>query len=215
MPALVCVVILVASWLPAHAQQTGQSRIPSSATVLVTSPVLKDSLERISLGSALWRDAIDSVRRAGRRVLVVTPHDVQTGTWNLYGARDGFDPGSLAEVVPLVRPDRQIPLVVVVVNLRLVERIHEERLSPPRHFDADLDRIVVHEVYGHAIPYLLAGDLSGRCPDPEPGERASDACSIRRENTVRAELGLGRRTDGGLFSLALAWARPSLRSGQD
>jgi len=63
---------------------------------------------------------------------------------------------------------------------------------------------LVHEIYGHAIPYLLAGDLSGRCADPKRGERASEACSIQRENAVRAELGLGRRTDYGLSDLALA-----------
>jgi hypothetical protein len=211
----VCAAIVVTSWLPAQAQQPGQSRTPSSAPVLVTSQVLKNSLERISRGSALWRDAIDAVRQVGRRVLVVTPGDVQTAELNLYTARHAFDSGSLAEAVPLFRQDLQIPLVVVVVNLRLVERFHQERLSVPRDFDADLDRIVVHEVYGHAIPYLLAGNLSGRCADPKPRERASDACSIRRENAVRAELGLGRRTDEGLFSLAFAWARPSRRVGLD
>jgi hypothetical protein len=30
------------------------------------------------------------------------------------------------------------------------------------------------------------------------------ACSIRRENAVRAELGLGRRADSGVYSLTLA-----------
>jgi hypothetical protein len=77
------------------------------------------------------------------------------------------------------------------------------RLSVRRDFEADLDRILVHEIYGHAVPYLLAGDLSGRCPDPGPNEPARDACSIRRENAVRVELGLGRRGDHGLSSLAL------------
>ena len=68
----------------------------------------------------------------------------------------------------------------------------------------NLDRIVVHEVYGHAVPYLLAGNLSGRCADPAGGESATGACAIRRENAVRSELGLGRRADRGLYSLALA-----------
>ena len=94
--------------------------------------------------------------------------------------------------------------MVIVVNLRLVQDTHDARLSVPRDFEADLDRILVHEIYGHAVPYLLAGNLSGRCADPKKGESASDACAIRRENAVRAELGLGRRDDHGLYSLALA-----------
>jgi hypothetical protein len=90
------------------------------------------------------------------------------------------------------------------VNLRLVRQTHDARMSVPREFEADLDRILVHEVYGHAVPYLLAGNLSGRCADPAPQEPAGDACSIRRENAVRSELGLGRRDDHGVFSLRLA-----------
>jgi hypothetical protein len=118
--------------------------------------------------------------------------------------RDGFDDGVLAEAIPIVGQNSEIDAVVVVVNLRLVQESHDARLSLPRDFEADLDRILVHEVYGHAVPYLLAGDLSGKCPDPRADESAADACSIQRENAVRAELGLGRRADHGHSSLALA-----------
>ena len=121
--------------------------------------------------------------------------------------REAFDPGVLAEAVPLMDEDRQIHVVLVFVNLPLLTAIHDARLSVPVQFEADLDRILVHELYGHSIPYLLAGDMSGRCADPKPGERPSESCSIRRENTVRAELELGRRGDAGLSSLTLAWGR--------
>jgi hypothetical protein len=108
--------------------------------------------------------------------------------------------------------------VFVVVNLDLIDRAHAARNSLPAERDADLDRVLVHEVYGHAFPYLLAGNLSGRCADPIAGERAVDACSIRRENAVRAELGLGRRTDYGVAGLSLSRAGSaelptSLRAG--
>jgi hypothetical protein len=59
-------------------------------------------------------------------------------------------------------------------------------------------------VYGHAVPYLEAGHLSGRCADPEPGQPATQSCAIQRENVVRAELRLGRRTDAALGGLILA-----------
>jgi hypothetical protein len=55
---------------------------------------------------------------------------------------------------------------------------------------------------------LRAGNVSGKCADPVAGERAENACSIQRENAVRAELGLGRRTDYGLRGLTIG--RPSL-----
>ncbi len=110
----------------------------------------------------------------------------------------------LAEVAPLAVAGSQVHEVVVVVNLPLLSRLyHAQPSSSYRDLTGDLDRIVIHEVYGHALPYLLAGSLDGRCPDPEPGQRATDACAIRRENAVRTELGLGVRRDAGLDGLAL------------
>jgi hypothetical protein len=185
------------------------------APVLTSSPILLASLERVWRGSVLWRDAVVELRRTGRRVVVGTPADVHSGGWYGRQSRKAFDPSLLAEVVPLLRPDSGIALAVVVVNVPLIRRIHEERLTVLRDFEADLDRIIIHEVYGHAIPLLLAGDLSGRCPDPKPGERADEACSIRRENAVRAELGLGTRSDEGLSSLTLARALPFTRTSVD
>ena len=144
--------------------------------------------------------------KTGRHVVLVTPTDPIV-TRIAKADREAFDPGVLAEAVPLMDEDWQIDVVLVFVNLPLLTAIHDARLSVPLQFEADLDRILVHELYGHSIPYLLAGDLSGRCADPKPGERPSESCSIRRENTVRAELGLGRRGDAGLSSLTLAWGR--------
>jgi hypothetical protein len=170
--------------------------------LLTTNRTLLASLGRISRGSGLWREAIEAVRKTGRRVLVVTPADVTIGSGSQ--TRETLDPGVLAEAIPLVSEDSQVPVVVIVVNLRLVQVTHDGRLSVPRDFEADLDRILVHEIYGHAVPYLLAGNLSGRCADPKRGEAPLEACSIRRENAVRAELGSGRREDHGLYSLVLA-----------
>ena len=193
------------------AEKVGTQAQPDSSQVtkspfVTTNRVLEASLERIFRGSALWREAAEAVSRTGRYALLVTPTDPVMSKIAKRN-RDAFDPDHLAEVIPLVREDSQVGLVLVFVNLPLLKEIHDARMSVPRHFDADLDRILVHEIYGHSVPYLLAGSLSGRCADPKPGERPSEACSIRRENIVRAELGLGRRGDAGLSSLTLAWGR--------
>jgi hypothetical protein len=199
--------MLVASTTAPQPAQ-GQTLLDSNLTTSVNSPllttnrVLLASLQRIWRGSPLWREAVATVRKAGRHVLVATPADAMITDLNR--DRGAFDPRILAEAFPIFDEGAQIPVVVVVVNLRLVQEIHDDRLSVPRDLEADLDRILVHEIYGHALPYLLAGNVSGRCADPKGGESASDACAIRRENAVRAELGLGRREDHGLYSLALA-----------
>jgi hypothetical protein len=184
--------------------QTGSPRIVESP-FLTTNRILQASLDRIFRGSALWREAVEAAGKTGRNIVLVTPADPIATTAKAY--REAFDSGVLAEAVPLTDDDRRIHVVLVFVNLPLLTAIHDARLSVPLQFEADLDRILVHELYGHGIPYLLAGDLSGRCADPEPGERPSESCSIRRENAVRAELGLGRRGDAGLSSLTLAWGR--------
>lgn len=164
---------------------------------------LRASLERIARGSQLWRDAVESIRATKRQVIILTADQVRVVDAPGDEPRDGFDRGVLAEVAPAPHTGGQVDIVIAVVNLELLEEIHRQRGSLPSELNTDVDRILVHEVYGHAMPYLLAGTLSGRCPDPQPGERAVDACSIRRENAVRAELGLGRRTNYGLDGLAL------------
>lgn len=192
---------------PVAAQDAVRVRLTATGPgpVLTDGALLRDSLDRIHRGSALWRAALDEAYRLGRRILVLTPDQV--------GAADGSDrvaggviePGVLAGVAPVADGASRVNTVLVVVNLTLIEQAHAQRNSLPGELQADLDRILIHEVYGHAVPYLIAGHLSGRCADPLPGQRPSDACAIQRENEVRAELRLGRRTDAGLGGLRLAW----------
>jgi hypothetical protein len=181
----------------------GAGRLHAQSSPVATSnATLRASLERIAKGSPLWREAFEALGRTGRQAIVVTPD--QLHELRAVGRVVAFDETMLAEIAPVVSEGTRVDTVIVVVNLALLRARHHDRRSLPIEFDIDLDRIVVHEVYGHAVPYLLAGDLSGRCADPQPRERAVDACSIQRENAVRAELGLGRRVDYGLYSLSLA-----------
>jgi hypothetical protein len=186
---------------------SAQLPVPSHGTahpLVTTNPVVRASLARIAQRSALWREAVDAMRDVGRRALILTPDQVVVADVAGGAVKDGFDPTILAEVAPVPKADSGVDVVLVVVNLSLLSESHRLAQSVPAEFEADLDRILVHEIYGHAVPYLLAGQLSGRCPDPTPGERAVEACSIRRENAVRAELGLGRRTSYGLDDMNLS-----------
>jgi|SRR5687767_1053891 len=185
------------------AQDASSSPQFPDSPFLTTNHILQSSLDRISRGSAIWREAVEAVSKTRRQVVLITPADPIVA--RIAADSETFDSGHLAETVPLMGEDSQVDVVLVFVNLPLLTAIHDARLSVPRQFEADLDRILVHELYGHGIPYLAAGDMSGRCADPKPGERPSDSCSIRRENAVRAQLGLGRRGDAGLSSLTLAW----------
>jgi len=172
----------------------------ASGPILADHPVLAASLARISLRSATWRSALDAVENTRRRVVIVTPDLVR-----MRDAGDGqespFDPDVIAEVQPLPDDWSRVNTVVVVINLPLLDKLYSDATAAD--FEADLDRILAHEVYGHAIPYLLAGHLSGKCADPLPGQRATESCAIKRENVIRNELRLGQRREYGVDGLAV------------
>jgi hypothetical protein len=172
-------------------------------TAVVTSnPTLQASLDRIASQSALWREALASLRGTNRRIRVVASDQVLVA--DARGGVKSFDREVLAQVAPVrAEGSTRVNLVIVVINLELLQRMYFTATAVPADLHADIDRVVIHEVYGHALPYVLAGDMSGRCADPTPDERPSEACSIKRENEIRAELRLGRRMDRGFEGLTL------------
>lgn len=192
--------VALAAELPVRAAAQEPALSSGGGPIVAQSSELTASLARLHSGSAAWRDAVAALTATGRRAIVVTPDRVRVRDPKGSGERP-FDDDLLAEVHPLADEEARVQVVVVVINLPLLDELHARGVRA--EFERDLDRILAHEVYGHAIPYLLAGSLSGRCADPAQGQRATDACAIRRENQIRAELRLGLRREYGLHSLAI------------
>jgi len=192
--------LALAAVLPVHLVAQEPSVPIGGGPIVANSSELTDSLERLHSGSAAWRDAVAALSATGRRAIVVTPDRVRVRDPKGRGERP-FDDDLLAEVQPLLDEEARVQVVVVVINLPLLGELHASGVRA--QFEQDLDRILAHEVYGHAIPYLLAGSLSGRCADPAEGQRATDACAIQRENQIRTELRLGLRREYGLDGLAI------------
>jgi len=199
---LVAAAIGLVAVLPARARTEAQPAA-DSVPFVARHPELRAALDRIARGSASWRAARTTLAATGRRAVVLTPDQVVVRD-STTGAAAPFDRSTVAEVSPVADRSGNVSNVLVVVNVERMRELHDRRGSLPGEFHADLDRVLAHEVYGHAVPYLEAGHLSGRCADPEPGQPATQACAIRRENVVRAELRLGRRTDAALGGLILA-----------
>jgi len=201
-PVIVAIIAVLGA-AGAAAEQTDDRRAARQVAVVTHDQTLRDALERIERGSAAWRTAMAALAATGRRAIVLTPEQVivqDAGT----GSVTVFDQSSVAEVSPVADQHGNVSSVLVVINVGRIQQLHDLRGSLPGEFHADLDRVIAHEVYGHAVPYLAAGHLSGRCSDPERGQPAAQSCAIQRENVVRAELGLGRRTDAALGGLILA-----------
>lgn len=186
--------------LPVRADQL-QPNAPANA-VVTNHPDIQRSLNRLYAHSALWRAAVADVERLGRKAVVVTPKNVRVKD-PASGKVRPFDDDVIAEVQPIAEHETRVDAVVVVINVALLES-WQRTFSTLADFENDLDRVMAHEVYGHALPYLLAGDLAGKCADPVGAERAEDSCAIKRENAIRAELGLGQRREYGLDGLAIA-----------
>lgn len=192
------VALAAATGSTAFAQQPRWTAVDRPPLV-VEHPVLAASLARLYAGSPRWRKAFMAVADTGRRVVVITPDKVTVRDHR--GNYAPFDPDVLAEVQPVADDWSRVNTVVVVVNVPLLEKLYSDATA--RDLEADLDRILAHEVYGHAVPYLLAGHLSGKCADPAAGQRATDACAIKRENEIRGELRLGERRGYGLHGLTI------------
>lgn len=159
----------------------------------VSNPAFAASIQRIAAASASWRDAIEALQSTGRRAFLVTPDQV----------KGPLDTTILAQVHPVADEQSRVDTVVVVINLDLLQKLSGlSRIAID--FEDDLDRILAHEIYGHAIPFLLAGNLAGKCADPAIGQSAIASCAVQRENVIRREMGLGQRFEYGRESLALA-----------
>lgn len=161
--------------------------------IVVSDPVLVASVHRLASESPSWRDAIAAVAVTGRRAYLVSS-DVIKGA---------LEDDSLAQVHPLPDAQSHVDAVLIVVNLELLLKL-SGLPAKAADFEDDLDRILAHEVYGHAVPFLLAGNMSGKCADPAAGQSAIASCAVQRENVIRREMRLGQRFDYGREGLALA-----------
>lgn len=196
--AITVLALSAASALPLAAQRTAAPAPGQDARMnvfVVSDPALAEALRRIDSGSRTWRAALDSVAARGGRVVVATVRE-------LAGVPEQFARAELAEASPVVAADSSVSAVMVVVNSELLDRKYRAVGAPLAERDADLMRILIHEIYGHAVPYLVAGHVRGQCPDPE--DPRARGCSINRENVVRAELRLGFRRSYDLGGLALS-----------
>lgn len=156
-------------------------------------PVLAASVERLAAESPSFREALRAVNATGRRAVLITPDRF-----------DGvFDADTLAQAEPVASDQSRVDYVLVVVNLDLLQKLSGLPMTAV-DFEDDVDRILAHEVYGHAIPYLLAGTLTAKCADPAIGQSAGASCAVQRENVIRREMRLGQRIEYGRDSLAMA-----------
>jgi hypothetical protein len=188
---LIAGVALAAAVLAAPLSVFAQQRADSA--IQAWHPVLAASIDRLAAESPSFREALKAVTATGRRAVLITPDKF-----------DGrFAADTLAQAEPVTDDQSRVDYVLVVVNLELLQKLSGLPMTAV-DFEDDVDRILAHEVYGHAVPYLLAGTLTAKCADPAIGQSATASCAVQRENVVRREMRLGQRIEYGRDSLAIA-----------
>src|SRR5690606_14531350 len=108
---------------------------------------------------------------------------------------------------------------VVTVDVPRLARLYRLTGLPDEMLEMDIDRILIHEIYGHELPLSQTRTILGGCPDPKPGALAESSCAIRRENKIRDELGLEPRVTYDLRGLSIGRflysARAPVAAGRD
>jgi hypothetical protein len=175
--------------------------------LLVGDALLAQALRRVAERSSTWRAGLDTLAASGFLVLVTVPERAE----RLVPALIGYEPMHIGEVIPMRAEGGRLVGAVVTVDVMLLQRLALESGVPLSVALADVERVLIHEIYGHVVPLAQSRTLAGGCPDPGPGEAAESSCAIVRENRIRGELGLAPRTGYDLSDLALGRALEAAR----
>ena len=170
--------------------------------IRVLDGLLQARMAALARQSPTWRAGLDSLRASGFEVVIAAPAQVRA---ELPGM-GRYDARHLGEVIPIRDSAGTITGAVVTVDLPQLGALALEAGLGAAELAGDVDRILIHEVYGHVVPLAASRQISGGCPDPSPGESALTSCAIVRENRIRSELGLAPRTTYDLSGLALGAA---------
>ena len=142
-------------------------RPPGAEVLSAAHPVLQAALDRIYRRSPTWRAAIDELSATGRRALVLTPAQVVVREAADSPRDEAFDPDTLAAVSPVADAEGRVATVLVVVNLPLLETLHERRGSLPAEVEADPTPAGARDLR-HALPLLSAGHVWDAAPTRRP-----------------------------------------------
>ena len=168
----------------------------SNSRLEILDPFLATRIQLLEERSPQLRAAMDAARAGPIPVVIGTPVQVQERLGGQLNLAKEIGNERIGEFRAR-RPDPELPeidLVVIRVDLTALHRAAKRRLiGGTAWLERTTDAIVIHELWGHAVPVLAAGSITGRCPDPRPGEVEAESCVMRRESVLRAELGLSPR----------------------
>ena len=164
-------------------QQLGQAS-PKSEGVTVLSSELAGHIAQIAEKSPTFRASWQKLHSSGVPIRIGTDRQLHAELPSRYRKQ----PRNWTAVTLARGRTGNLSHVVVALNENAMEIIAERAASGDEYMKGELDRVLIHEIYGHVVPVVEARDMSKGCPDaPRPGE--SRSCVSIREAEIAAELG--------------------------
>jgi hypothetical protein len=149
--------------------------------VAVLDPDLQGRIARLRAESSYFDEGWMAIVRSGVPVVIGTkeqraarlPPSIRASRgWAAITVAFGDDRGRLREAT-------------VAIRLEWLRSLYGAEAVP--EFEAALDELLVHEIYGHLVPLIVAGDLAAVCSDPEPHQRVEESCVGKRTLRVQEQ----------------------------
>lgn len=179
------------------------SQLFSKQNLVILHPFLERKIHELENESPTFRDAMEDARNGKARVLIASASDVNR--W-LPHMKSKYDRTAHAGVTISFQKGNIVDEIVVLINLELIEKKHVEhaRRTGERDpavlqswFEHDVKSVLIHELYGHMAPVAKSGLTKDICYDPPHPDAYLLSCVGKRENAIRAELGLTKRVSYG------------------
>lgn len=169
-----------ASALP-RAGSAGSTR----SRVEILNPLLAERIQHISRQSPSFRSAWDMIQSSGIPVRVGTDRQLQNQLPRWYRDHPNEWGG-----VTVMSADVRARLDGAVVAVRISPLQDIARQMPAGGDDyllSQIDRLLIHEIYGHLTPVIATRDAAQECPDQLRAGEVTP-CVQLRERQVAAEL---------------------------
>jgi hypothetical protein len=156
---------------------------PRPGGVEVLNPVLAERIAQIEAKSPKFRAAWQMIQSSGVPIRIGTDADVRDQLPAWY--RNNRD--SWAGVTVARGGEGNLTSAIVALRVDQIQRFAEEHAYAEGYLEEELDRVLIHEIYGHLAPLVAARDMSKGCSDAVEDDE-SVPCVAIREAEIAAEI---------------------------
>jgi hypothetical protein len=150
---------------------------------------LQQRIRSMAERSALWRDAMRTIRNRRFPVLVGSIVQVE----DRLPALERFRYDGAAGVWIFIGDEGRAAAAAVMVNLPMLVIRNRVLENDDASLEQMLELHLAHEIYGHLVPVVESRDPAHPCafdPDPNaPSAEQRQSCVLRRESRLLEELG--------------------------